>query len=299
MTYRADIEKFKESNIWKSNNSIENNTGYSVGLFPFRTGSNQVYDMENAIKGFLTEVDQKELKLLNPEQLIHQIEQEPDLVSGIEKEETRKLFEQIIKVMFYQGDELRVKNLRTMMSNAKSSKDDKKVSRFLRDVLGDQKILKAAMDQKLEEDESSANTFEKLVFKKMDLEDLTSDEKKSGFIQVLNWLAPSFEKDFKFIVSDTGRTKDYLVQMVEFYCFTYMSYLILTLNDFLHGSREQSRQLFYALEWEKTTQSRDCYHLGWKQIDNYLDTLFPHAIVFELLNFRDGEEENVDYIKLF
>ncbi|MCF0259893.1 MAG: DNA phosphorothioation-dependent restriction protein DptG [Erysipelotrichaceae bacterium] len=307
MTYRASIDKFQNSRMVKSNNSIGNNTGYSIGVLPFNTSTHQDYDMKNAVKAYLTKVNQKKLAVLGPDQLISEIEQDEGLVSGIEKEEARRMFEQIIKVMFYEGQELRVKNLKTMMTDTHATNNDKRIARFLKDVLGNQETLKKTMSQKGINNDSSddenlnptENAFEKLVFSKMKFEDLPpKDEDKSDFFQVLNWLAPSFEKDFNFIVSDTERTKDYLIQVVEFYCFTYLSYLILTLNDFFGGKRNQYRQLFYALEWEKTTRSRDCYNLGWKQVEHGLDSLFSHAIVLELLNFKDGEKESVDYIKL-
>lgn len=66
----------------------------------------------------------------------------------------------------------------------------------------------------------------------------------------------------------------------------------------MYGSRTEAVPLYFCLEWEKTSQSRQCFTEGWQQLQNSIDKIFAHAVTLEILNHTEPGAELVDYIDL-
>lgn len=98
-----------------------------------------------------------------------------------------------------------------------------------------------------------------------------------------------------FILDNPSRTKDYLVDLLEFYYFFYTSQTSLALSRFEHGKRDEIVPLYFSLDWEKTNKARDCYTSGWQLLQPTLEQQFYHAITLELLN-QTTSDECLDYI---
>lgn len=112
-------------------------------------------------------------------------------------------------------------------------------------------------------------------------------------------LAPQkiFMKDLKFILKNTARTKEYLVDLLEFYHFFYTSQTCLALSRFEHGDRYEIVPLYFSLDWERTNKARECYRSGWQQLLPAIKQQFYHAVTLEILN-QNPTGEQFDYIAL-
>jgi DNA phosphorothioation-dependent restriction protein DptG len=163
--------------------------------------------------------------------------------------------------------------------------------------LGDATILKQYLDDATDRLDSQSNVLESFATSKLKY---TPCNREAGteYQRITNSVLKKFESDFEYILGARNRPRDYLIPLVEFYYFTYTAQAILQLNRFLDGDRSTCVPLFFRLEWEKTSQNRQCYSQGWNILQIAAKKIFAHAVTLEILNQTTEQCKPVDYIKL-
>lgn len=79
-------------------------------------------------------------------------------------------------------------------------------------------------------------------------------------------LTEVFESDFKYILGNQNRVREYLVTLLELYFFSYTAQTSLQLDRFLDGERSINIPLYFCLDWERQAKvdsallmdGRDC-----------------------------------------
>lgn len=218
-----------------------------------------------------------------------------DDIGAYEKEQLL----QIARSIYWDDDEkhsLRPKSITTMCYIPCDDQTALKTAQYLYSVLADNENLSNVVNQAAEHAIKEVNVLEKAVFEALQakIEPLAPIDP-----YYIVHLAPQkiFMKDLKFILKNTARTKEYLVDLLEFYHFFYTSQTCLALSRFEHGDRYEIVPLYFSLDWERTNKARECYRSGWQQLLPAIKQQFYHAVTLEILN-QNPTGEQFDYIAL-
>lgn len=218
-----------------------------------------------------------------------------DDIGGYEKEQLL----QIARSIYWDDDEkhsLRPKSITAMCYIPCDDQTALKTAQYLYSVLADNENLSKVVNQAAEHAIKEVNVLEKAVFEALQakIEPLAPIDP-----YYIVHLAPQkiFMKDLKFILKNTARTKEYLVDLLEFYNFFYTSQTCLALSRFEHGDRYEIVPLYFSLDWERTNKARECYRSGWQQLLPAIKQQFYHAVTLEILN-QNPTGEQFDYIAL-
>jgi len=218
-----------------------------------------------------------------------------DDIGAYEKEQLL----QIARNIYWNDDEkhsLRPKSITAMCYIPCDDQTAVKTAQYLYSVLGDNQNLNDAVCQATAHAAKEVNVLEKAVFEAL-------EAKNEPLVPIDPYyvvhLAPqkTFMQDLNFVLKNIARTKEHLVDLLEFYHFFYTSQTCLALSRFEHGDRYQIVPLYFSLDWEKTNKARECYRSGWQQLLQAIRQQFYHAITLEILN-QNPTNEQFDYIAL-
>ena len=218
-----------------------------------------------------------------------------DDIGAYEKEQLL----QIARSIYWDDDEkhsLRPKSITAMCHIPCDDQTALKTAQYLYSVLADNEKLSNVVNQAAEHAIKEVNVLEKAVFEALQAKIEPPAPIDPYYIV---HLAPQkiFMKDLKFILKNTARTKEYLVDLLEFYHFFYTSQTCLALSRFEHGDRYEIVPLYFSLDWERTNKARECYRSGWQQLLPAIKQQFYHAVTLEILN-QNPTGEQFDYIAL-
>jgi len=276
---------------------LTHHSGNRFKLFPFIANNNSepVRDLKVLIGRYLSQIEGREPLAFTADELITKMKHDSDTDIELGKEE---IFEQVVRHMFFDKDgNIRPINLRMLAQIPCTEPRECKLADYLVDVLGDIAVLQQFMFKANETLDAQSNALEKFAASKLESKPTT---RKAGneYQRITNAVQKKFESDFEYILGARNRTRDYLIPLIEFYYFTYTAQAILQLNRFLEGNRKQCVPLYFCLEWEKTSQNRQCFNEGWNLLQEALKRIFAHAIVLEILNQTEVGTSAVDYITL-
>lgn len=294
MEYRLSLEQFKNSKMFDSKGKLYHKSGYRFKLFPFVTQNNSepVLKLEPVIGCILCRIEGKEPKQITSAELVEKLKAETEISPGYEE-----LFAETIRQLFFSADgTLRPMNLQMIEQITSNETNEIRVAEYLVDVLGDTDVLKGSLLNA--KSKSAENVLEALVLSKLEYKEPSCDKKELKYFRIIDSLHTSFEEDFAYVLEDTKRLREYLVQLLEFYYFSYTAQTSLQLNRFWDGERDNNIPLYFSLDWEKTSQSRLCYTEGWQKLQSAIEKIFAHAITLEILNQTTEDSELVDYIRL-
>lgn len=218
-----------------------------------------------------------------------------DDIGAYEKEQLL----QIARSIYWDDDKkhsLRPKSITAMCYIPCDDQTALKTAQYLYSVLADNENLSNVVNQAAEHAIKEVNVLEKAVFEALQAKIEPPAPIDPYYIV---HLAPQkiFMKDLKFILKNTARTKEYLVDLLEFYHFFYTSQTCLALSRFEHGDRYEIVPLYFSLDWERTNKARECYRSGWQQLLPAIKQQFYHAVTLEILN-QNPTGEQFDYIAL-
>ena len=167
-----------------------------------------------------------------------------DDIGAYEKEQ----LVQIARSIYWNDDEkhsLRPKSITAMCYIPCDDQTALKTAQYLYSVLADNENLSNVVNQAAEHATKEVNVLEKAVFEALEakIEPLAPIDP-----YYIVHLAPQkiFMKDLKFILKNTARTKEYLVDLLEFYNFFYTSQTCLALSRFEHGDRYEIVPLYLS-----------------------------------------------------
>lgn len=218
-----------------------------------------------------------------------------DDIGAYEKEQLL----QIARSIYWDDDEKHSLRPKSITASCYIPCDDQtalKTAQYLYSVLADNENLSNVVNQAAEHAIKEVNVLEKAVFEALQAKIEPPAPIDPYYIV---HLAPQkiFMKDLKFILKNTARTKEYLVDLLEFYHFFYTSQTCLALSRFEYGDRYEIVPLYFSLDWERTNKARECYRSGWQQLLPAIKQQFYHAVTLEILN-QNPTGEQFDYIAL-
>lgn len=295
MEYKLSLEQFRNGKMFNSKGKFIHNSGYRFKMFPFKSNNrNTVLELRPLVGGYLCKLAGHKPKLVQVEELVDQLKAETEIEPGREE-----FFGGIIRQLFFETNErIRPLNLQFLERIPCSSIDESKIAEYLVDVLGDKIANKNVLEKAREQTLKNNNVLENAVLSKMQYEADIEIGQDIPYFSVTNALKTVFEEDFAYILEMPKQSTEYMVDLLEFYFFSYTAQTVLQLNKFMDGDREIITPLYFCLEWEKTSQGRLCYTDGWKKLQNAIKKMFAHVLVLEILNQTEAGSELVDYIKL-
>lgn len=296
MAYAASLEKFNETFINKSGKFTHEHQK-NFKLFPFVTSSSResIADFNQIVGGYINRIIETEPKVIEYPELIEQMKKELSIEIGKEK-----IFEEVIRFLFFdKNGQLVPKNLRTMIQNDCQTGDEIRLVNYLVDVLGNTVVIQELLNDAFNRLDQQSNVLEKSVFSYLKTEPSKKNREKIPYYKIIEIFEKVYEEDFSYIISSKNRTNEYLGTLLEFYYFVYTIQVCLHLEQFTKSDRNKCIPLYFALEWEKTSQSRLCYTEGWnKKIEPAIKKMYAHAVALEIINQTKGENAQLDYIDL-
>ena len=302
MSYVLSIPSFNRTFAVKEEDSklrMTHNNGIRFKLLPYVTSSSveACTDLSTVVGRYLAKIERKESVSLSMQELITRLRNDEELEIQVGTDE---IFAQVVRHMFFDANgQIRPINLRMFLQISCKDNNESKLADYLVDVLGDQEHLRKMLEKALKKADDQSNALERFAASKFELKaPVFSLKSEQHYQRITNVLVENFEKDFEYILGARNRTRDDLVPLLEFYYFAYTAQMMLQLNRFLDGDREKCIPLYFCLEWEKTSQNRQCFHEGWNILQDAISRVFAHVIVLEILNQTEDETEPIDYIKL-
>lgn len=217
-----------------------------------------------------------------------------------EDEERYKLERIIRKLYFDENEELYLFSNQAMLY-INGNSNDKKIARFIYDVLNGEvgsELMRESFGQ------TANNVMDALVLSALpELKDVK--EERNTYLKMVPYVGRKFIEDFKYITSEEGLVRKYLKSLLAYYYFFYISQVSLKQNRFFEADHEKIEELFFSVEWEKLTKTRQAYNYGWRKLERNINNLFSHSKLLEILNQNEGNEpytymdirDNVEHIK--
>lgn len=294
MVYQLSVEQFKNSKMFDSNGKLHHNSGNRFKLFPFVANNNSapVLELESLLGSFLCRIEEKTPKKITAAELVEKLKVDTEIQVGQEE----LFFETIRQLFFISNGTIRPLNLQMIEHIPCSEMSENRIAEYLVDVLGEVDSLRLSLaDAK---SKASSNVLEAFVLSKLQFENQSRGEVSLQYFRIVESLRTSFEEDFAYVLEDPKRLREYLVELLELYFFSYTAQASLQLNRFMDGERDNNIPLYFSLAWEKTSQSRLCFTEGWQKLQSAIEKIFAHAITLEILNQTNEGSELVDYIRL-
>lgn len=110
----------------------------------------------------------------------------------------------------------------------------------------------------------------------------TRKKADAPFISLDVGISNSFHADWEYLRSSPELAKSAMPEMIKYYSFVYQVRLIETLDSFFSEAAVQP--VYFTLEWESCSKSRQSYMGGWQRIEPKLKRMFSHVNCLELLN---------------
>ena len=283
MEYCISQEVFNDTFVDKSGR-YSHKTNIKYNLFPFTgsTSDKPLGSFDNILGAFIRTVFSVNApKEINRDEIIEQI---CSKMSFGDNPANRTAFVELVKDLYFADDNnLKCTSINTYKYTS-STKNDQKISEYIVSALCDVDMISNTLSVV----SSSSNILDGLVESSLPELSPKSDNKK--YISFIPQLRECFNNDLAFLIKDKNVEFYDLIQIISFYYFTYTSQVILNLNRFCQ-CEYSIVPIYYCMSWEKSSKTRKCYNQGWNQIDRYLDTMFSHAVLLEMLNQNESAKK--------
>lgn len=284
----------KTFSMGENYDKFRHNHAQHIKIFPFLTTDNStiVTDLNTVVGEYLRLVKGQETVCKSLDDTLAKITELLDV------EETEKSVAlQIIKAMYWDvHGQIHPNGVDFMCYIPCKDSNKIRVAHYLCSVLGERTEIHRITNSAVDKAASQANVLERFVLDALKTDSQQGKELEPYFV-IHHAPGKTFAQDLDFILENATRTKEYLVDLLEFYYFFYTSQATLALSRFEHGSRDEIVPLFFRLDWEKTSKSRDCYNHGWQYLLPKIKDQFCHAITLEILN-QNSSGEQFDYIAI-
>ncbi len=295
MSFVLDQEIMKKSFMMGDDgNRFTHNAAKKIKLFPFVTNNNAlvIRTLSSVVGEWLRIVKKQKFQPHQVNDAITNIVKNVD----VDEENKEKLFHILKELYWDENDHIRPNSIDSMIYIPVSDPSEEKMAQYLFSVLSSDDQLHLTVEKAIERASLQANVLEKAVMETLRQGCVPADPKERYY--TLHTAARDmFADDIRFVLENPSRTKDHLVDLLEFYYFFYTSQSCLMLDQFEHGDRTKVVPLFFSLDWEKTNKARDCYKLGWIQLQPAINHLFYHAITLDILN-QNNTDDRYDYIAI-
>ncbi|MEF9952438.1 MAG: DNA phosphorothioation-dependent restriction protein DptG [Clostridium sp.] len=281
--------------------TIKHNSPKNIVVFPYNTkyekkNKENVEEFVKCLASFSRNINNK----TSGEEPIT-IEHIKNIIENVDADTSDKLaLRSLVRELFFNANgELDVFNP-MVLNYIPTPKNDynEKLAKYLFDVL-----LSSEEDSELIErvekyfGYESENVLELLVIKSLPkLKDSKSN--KVIYKCLNNHIANLFKEDLKFILGQEEVSIKEFELLLKFYYFVYVSQTAIKLSNMFDANKEKSGDLYFTLDFEKGSKSRDSYIKGWKLLESHVSKIFAHAHTLEILNLDDNREEKLDYLDI-
>ena len=300
MEYKLSKDIFlRESQMFSQNGEyFYHKQGRRFKLFPFKTSVSDytIVEISPLIGDVLCNIEGKKTSRLDLDQLIDKLQNNVDM-----DDESKDLFNETIRQLLLddQGEihPFNLQMLEQMPYEGENKNLASHIAEYIADVLGDKEVLKRSLQNSNENSQQNSNVFERLILSNLDSTHCDGGKRLSYF-RITNSLKKCFEADFAYIIGEQEDSLNHLTQLFEFYYFSYTAQACMQLNRFMDGERENIIPLYFSLDWEKTSMSRQCYTEGWQKLQRSIKNIFAHAVTLEILNQTEDKTKQYDYIAI-
>ncbi len=251
-------------------------------ILPFVTNrrDNYIQNYKAWLGSFSRALTEKQAKELNKEAFFASIKEKI-----FHPEHANSLF-YIIEDLFFENDELIFSHPAFFNYLPKGTSHEEKVASFLVGVFGTERV-KNAIKQAYAKKPN--NVLLLLLYDSLP-ELNPSEDTTENYHCLLPEIQRLFEEDFLYLVQHEEVMVKYFEHFVSYYYFFYTTQLILYLNK-MFISRRSLEPVYFFVDWEKRSKSRQGYIQGWNMIATKLPDLLPHAVCLNMLNCLDGHQE--------
>ena len=282
--FKIDLDGIRDTFKF-SETGLTNKQGVKYKLLPYAANEKTlVSEFSGVVGAFSRIISNKDLKdEFEVENFINDV---ADRISDYQDDLSKEYFKDIVRTMFIDNDNLVDFDIKTI-NYISSTSSDEKIANFLYSTLFDENIksnISKYYDRKVD------NIMYKIVLDS--LPELREKEIPIGEYKCyLPFVREQFIKDFKFLISQEELYKDSLKRLLEYYYMFYVSQLVMKLESFEDADTTKPDKLYYTLDWEKTGKTRTAYQFGWEKIKNSTTSLFSHAVVLEMLNHNEINDQ--------
>lgn len=287
MSYKINMINEKS----KSNVKVQHNTGISIKLLPFtsRMKKDAMGNFKCLVGGYVRNLGAVQTsKNINREEFIEQI---TSLVCI--DDEDKNHFKYLIQNQFFdENNELGIFHSCIFQYVHMESGEQKKFAQFIYSIFSNEEITKSYQNII---QQSPNNVLYRLMIEALPpLEKVTKVE-KTDYKNMVPYVTNIFEQDFLFMLKRPKFMMEYLERIIKYYYFFYISQTVLKLNRFFEGEETEVEPLYFKVDWENSSQSRDHYSQGWDKLSKQLRNLFSHVVTLEFLNYIHESNRAMSY----
>ncbi|MBA2864032.1 DNA phosphorothioation-dependent restriction protein DptG [Methanococcus maripaludis] len=288
MDYNLDMDEiksfYKYGAVKSSNINLKHSTPKRIPLFPYTVKKTpETSDFLGVASDFARLSISKSLHAdnvgnLKKVELIEKICDKIDMSEeNIPDYHLRMFFEEI----FFENEKLvffHPKLLFRLDGNNKLSN----ISDYLYDIFACENLKKYF--ETIEKNRfSDENILTDLLYANLhDLKD--SGERTPHYRVTIPNLRNVFLEDFEYLMNDSEFFVENIERFLKYYYFIHTSQLSIKLDGFFNADYSTLDQLYFTLEWEKTSKSRESYKRGWKLLEPKAKKIFSHVNCLEMLN---------------
>lgn len=279
-----NIEDLEKSYL-QSKGSFKHNV-IRAQLFPFTTKGDRIVN-ENNIKEDLVSfkaIVGESYRLFNKLKLPKEYSKEKLISSIIENVETtsQDKLESIIKEVCFCGNSLYTFNSKAVLYQ-QFLKEHSAFKGFA-SLISDYFIPTSS---NIVVEKQSSNVLYQLVNKALpELESKNNKENGKAYYHYSR-ITKQIVQDIGFLESNENLFIEGFDTVFSYYLFYYYVQLSFSLEQ-LFTSKDEATKIFYSVEWEGLSESRETINFGWKSIENKVSNIFSHTICLDLLHYIDG-----------
>ena len=246
-------------------------------------------NLEDIVSAFFRKIQGKKTEPVDFDSLSEAILEEIEI-----DDEDINYFKDMLQSIFFVGNDFVANNLGLYpyqtVSNNKSAEN---LALFLYSVLGlseeDHEAVETAKGQ------YHFNVLEDMVIQTMENKKISESEEKESYFRIKADIQKKFRNDFRFMLNTGMTSLEDFSNLFSVYYFYYVSQTCISLDRFCDGTRDDTVEFYYALDWEKVSKNRMCCSSGWDRLQSSINHMFSHAITLEIINQTDSDAK-WDYI---
>ncbi len=280
-SYEIDIDTI-ENKLSIDKDKLILNKLNNVIVLPFKTSSikcdlNDISSIESYVFREVLGIEKSEIKEL--EYFLDEV------ISKVDSEYKTKL-KDVIKSMYTSSGELTKFHPKMYIYGGKESSGVKNIAKYIIETFVDQIFVDSINSVIF----SSPNSIlEEIVLNTIPLNIIRKNSKTISGQPLLPYIKDLFSKDLEILCTQEKLFTQNIDKLIKYYLFFYTSQIILSLR---HGFAEVEKldKVFYFVEWEKISRSRNGYRQGWRMIEKKSENIFAYVNLIQILNTtKDGK----------
>lgn len=289
MEYFQNLVQLKKNlRIKDSIKSVTHNKNNAFEILPFPTGEPERARFEEGFNGVIGEF----VRLICDKKLVNNLDNTKIIANIIDKvqvsAEDKPYLEKLIKqyvtnsnnsLMIFHPSIFKYLPL----NKYQESKGEQKIAHFLRDIFCKHNDIRY-MFEKVDVD----NVISKLILDSF--ENLEYRTTNPVYENQLSFISELFIEDVTYLFSHREYFLNKFHLLVAYYYFFYITQVSLKLDRIENANYDEISQMYYILDWEKASKTRQSYKKGYPLIKEANKKLIVHVNTLEHLNVIFGTQ---------